>query len=481
MTTWSGREAVGAAFAAWSEGRRGPAFDVMVETFRQFEALTAERTGLRGDTATMLYLMQLVRTGAPEAAFDAFRRVTDIDPAIRRWYFTFGHTVERLRQVPDASPDGPPSPDLMLGLPLWGRSYEALWAQCGLRSLLSTEAEALFAGRRVELRIFTDRRTAASLAARPETAALRERIDVRMETIERPLQIGGRHRSFLAMAVAHWTTLLRAAAHGAGAVLLFADQILSAGSLAALAAAIGRGDADILFALDLNIDAAAWPVLTDDYRAHGEAPALSGDDLAALFREYPSEREIARLVDPAGGGMPGLPYRFTERTDGAWILRSAMPQPLHLSAGLLRRLSPRYLSATDDGLADAALAALGGTGRMRMLDDPSTFLSASVELHRIDALSTRRLDGRPDLRQAVVDRMRLARVDTPARLWSLGRPLVLGAGADGGRPVSLLDTIAAETRPSADAWFDQFVQDVAVPAFDAVRPGGDASNFEAIR
>ena len=129
-------------------------------------------------------------------------------------------------------------------------------------------------------------------------------------------------------------------------------------------------------------------------------------------------------------------------------------------------------TATDNGFADAALAALDGTERMRILTDPNEFVCAAVELDEAARIESGYIPKRIETDDPVSElqaQINRSQFQTGARGWALGKKLTIGAVADR----SILDDVVAGFPKLPLDLGQEFARTVTIPAFKLSLPAGD--------
>jgi hypothetical protein len=403
--------------AQWRRGDVDAASALLTEQFETF-LRAPDGVPVAGDMFTLEYIQMLLHRGFFRDAERLIQRVDKVDPRLGDHFylldkvtrFCLAHSNESLK-TDDAE-------TFFAVLPVWGDHYLEIWEQFGLPSFIDDAALCLYEGRRLELLVFTCSDDRGRLLAMPGMQVLARHASVRFFNLDVILREHGR-KNWDAMNIACWATLTLAKKFGAGVLMLFGDTLYARDSIRGLDEAIRQRTHDILFTIDLQLDQEARSTLT----ATG-AEKISSQDLVELFVGYPAIRELGWRLDVEAGRAPVRPPRLSRVTNKVAELRTFYPQPLYISADLAVDFFAQVPTGFDLCAVDAAWVALGGSGRMRVLDDPCEFLCATIDIPDPDSPWIGTAESEDPIGDTLRDLARRGLLG-PARQWAFSRPLRL--------------------------------------------------------
>jgi hypothetical protein len=412
----------GHAFTHWKSGDLERARSIVVQSFKSVHSASAP-TAVEADFQALQYLQLLIQGDRLEEATGFFRRLINIRENLKEFYYTLENVLLFLKTYRQLTTLEKSKADIIAALPIWGDDYIDIWESAGAPQFVGPELEEFLSNFQVEFHVFTRSIDRERLLNTPSMRTLAQRAKVRYFNLD--VFLGERRtRTLLTMNIAHWASLVSAQRQGAGLLLLFADAFYSANSVSSLGSLIRSGEYDALFTIDLQMAASAWEILENRNRFPDGPAQVHWKDLASIFKENRSVREIAWSVDPITGNVPGWSCRLSYADSEYNELRAVSPQPLYMSAKLLAGLPVRFPMSLDLFMVESAAVALGGTGRMKILNEPAEFLCATVDVTdtgRTAATSTA-ID--------VVDQTLINLADGcllgPTRRWAFQNPLCLG-------------------------------------------------------
>lgn len=358
-----------------------------------------------------------------------------------------------------------------IAIPVWGDAFVDLWCDLGLASLLAPRNRAFLERFDVQVHVHT---------TPPSWERLnRDQRFQRLSTLVTPVffdlsilfNSGAPGAAYSGMLIAHWTTMTIARMEGADAVLLVTDYVFSDGYFDYLGDIVEHRTRDAAFGMDLWLGEASIPRIRAGAGPDGDI-SLTATEIVDMFRHGRSDRVTTYGLSRKNSSVPSdttRPYALLE--DGGVEARSLQPQLLYVSSELLKRMWTARFPATDNGLADAALATLGDTSRMEMLVDVDRMAVATMETDDED----RAARGIFPLREPVddvVEGMRRVVVRngfaTPGRHWAFGHSLVVRPDGDApSSSPSILEEVHAALDPIGNDTEQRFFEEVAKPAFEA--------------
>tara|TARA_R110002012_G_scaffold101547_10_gene240826 strand:- start:656 stop:2833 length:2178 start_codon:yes stop_codon:yes gene_type:complete len=453
------------AFQAMRRGSIPEARSLMEGTFRRLSA--ADPSSVRHDGDYLEFLRLQLWNGDCDGVSGKLARLGRVDGPWAFDYFTLHRISDLVRSVPVAKSDIQGPPRLYISIPVWGESHTALWEKCGLQNLVDEASAPLFRDRKVTVHIFTTPDNWERLLRSESISVLRTKADIVFFDLQPLLGSDFRDRNYLAMTVAHWTTMILGRRDKADAIVLVADYIFSRGALGHLGDWIARGSHDAMYTVDLPIGERAWETLSDEARFPAGPGSADLEALADLFLENLSHRVAAYAVGPGLSSVPSDPSRLNIIGDNRVEIRTMQPQLLYASARLLSQYVPMGFKATDNGFADDVLEAGFGEDRMMLLNDPEKFICATIEFDEEARMRTgyfpKRIETAEPAEELIAQIIR-SKFLKKARIWAFSNPMYVGKGA---KRSSLLDDVAAKLPRIPEDLDQKFHRDVVKPAFES--------------
>jgi hypothetical protein len=453
----------------WRGGDFDAANQILTEQFKAF-LRTMNDAPIRGDIFTLEFAQMLLHRGFFDQACRLLKRVRDPESNIAHHFYLLDKVAQFCLSQASTPSDMPTSEPLFAVLPIWGEHYLNTWERLGLPSWTDEAASSLYDGRRFEFLVFTSSEDRTRLLAMPGMRKLAQLATVRFFNLDVILKEHGR-RNMDGMNIAHWSALTLAKKKRASVVLLFADTLYARGSLGGLDKAIRHGTHDILFTIDLQLAHEAWTSSTFG----GEWPTrpceISNQELARLFIHYPAIRERAWRLNVETGHAPLRPFRLSRGTDVGAELRTFLPQPIYIS----RELVPEIFAQTPTGLdlsaVESSWVALGSAERMRVLNDPSEFLCATIDaanetIGSENPWST--MVESQDVATYTLENLARRGLLSPARQWAFSNPLKINQTDTDEHFAAMQEKIDDFRGGRCMSHIDylRFVKDVALPVFD---------------
>jgi hypothetical protein len=236
--------------------------------------------------------------------------------------------------------------------------------------------------------------------------------------------------------------------------------------------AIRNSNYDLLFSIDLQMNMAAWEKMADTTRFPDGVGSITTDDLATIFVNHPSTRELSWRVSAGRGHVPRRPFRWSVVKGSTIELRSIVPQPLYIANGIIKKLlshTPAYL---DKFLLESAAIALNGTSRMRILTNCDEFLCATVDCTETDTADRNfRVTQTSDIMKTTYDDLSREGMLNEVRNWAIQHSVLIGP--DQSRTIlnDIADNFSMQSPGSSREFMDffRFSRDVTVPAFDEIQ------------
>lgn len=449
------------AFQAMRRGSLAEARSLMQGAIERFSSATSETLQPGGEF--LEYLRMLTWTGQCDRVLEALNRIGFIEGPLALSYFVLQQVAQLVAGAPE--PNTCSDKDrLIISVPVWGKVHVDLWLQCGLQNLLDEANAPLFQNRHVTVQIFTTAENWSFLSRSPLFAALVKRAEVSFFDLAQLLESDARDRNYLAMTVAHWTSLVLGRRDNSDVVVLVADYIFGRGSLGYLGKLIEDRTHDVMYSVDLPIGERAWKHLSNPEQFRNGPGLAEAEALEKLFLDNLSHRVIAYAVDDGSGTVPSDPSRLNVIGKRGVEIRTMQPQLLYASKELLQNLLPLTFAATDNGFADCAVASGIGADRMMILNDIPDFICATIEFNEEDRVNNayfpKRIDSADPVGELLSQVLR-SRFLTPARIWALKKPLYVGMRRG---EKSLLDVLAERLDTVPENLDHQFCRDVVLPA-----------------
>jgi hypothetical protein len=388
------------------------------------------------------------------------------------WFYVLVKVVEFRKNQTPMEPKAGVKKRLIVTLPVWGIPYVDVWTGAGAHFLQQEAWQALAKSTDIVLYVFTEPLSRGRLRSHPAMRDLEARFETRYFNIA-PVLARYPKKMLVGMNVAHWASLSAASAQHASLLTLFADTLYSTGSAQYLVSRILAAEHAALFTIDLQLNVEAWAHLREP-DSGVQTNRLTSDVLRQLFLTNPARRERAWTIDLKTGRIPLKSCRISFATPEGRDLRTLCPQPLYLSASLVRDFVASSPLPMDGCTVDIAMAALGGTERMAILNDPNAFLCATVDMTEDGHTgSTLTADEPVDAYLKVLSEEKKRNA---TRRWAFSQGLVIGNEVGPSpfdeilrrfheRPSNASDAVTAYLRLKRDA---------ILPAFDATVAG--ASN-----
>jgi hypothetical protein len=458
----------GRPYFAWRSGDTDSARRMMEKNFERFLS-TDTKHPVAGNFYTLEYLQLLIHHGFFREAATVFNRIEDIWNPIKEHFYTLDKILTFSVSQSEIDVVDDERERLFINLPAWGDKYLDVCEQGLLPALAAPAAAFLFEEMNVELHIFTRSIDRPRLLRMPAIRQLESRATIRWFNLDTVL-IEHQRRGLDAMNIAQWCSLTLARQKSAGLLLLLADSIYGEGGLPTLAREIRGQRNDILYMLDLPMTGDAWSALSDVSLNADGAARVPSEKLIALFSTHKSNRERSWTIYPEDQTIPVNPVRLSLSNERYTEIRTLYPQPIYLSANALGQFfahTPMFLDRFSIETADAAL---GGTERMRILNDPEQFVCATFDFNAsVD---------KPDVVAAVnpigetLEKIAKKQLITAARHWAFRQPLILGKKSQ----TNVLDRISEEflahrTEDCGEmSAYLRFCHEILIPSFISKHP-----------
>ena len=409
-------------FTAWRSGDKQSASRLLTKYFDLFRSADPTQP-VSGDFYTLEYLQLLIHHGLFEDASKLLRRVGPIWPLVKDHFYTLDKIIAFvLPQISSRLPN-PDRERLFINLPIWGEQYLEIFEKGTLPALTDPGSSTLFDGKDVEFHIFTKAADKPALAAMPEMARLEQRAKIRWFSLDTILTTHEK-RNIDAMNIAQWCSLTLARHEKASLMLLFADYITAKGSLGNLGRSIDEYKNDIFFTIDIQFNGDAWNFLCDPHK-YPDGPAnVASAGFSDLFPLHASARERSWLFFPKTKDVPGNPIRLSIFEEDYVEIRNMYPQPIYFTTNLLENFFAHTPMVLDRFTVETAMAALGGTDRMAVLNDPEWFLGATFDFNAEP--KTHSYVPATDMIDETMKRISKKELATEARHWAIRSPLLLG-------------------------------------------------------
>lgn len=453
------------AFQAMRNGSIQEARNLLEGTFHKFSV--SDSLSVRADGEYLEYLRLQVWNGGCDYASAKLTKLGPVNGPEALSYFVLQQISDLVRTSRAVAVGKPETPRLYISIPVWGVSHTALWEKCGLQNLIDEKSSPLFHNRQVTVHIFSTLDNWERLLRSESLTILRAKAEVVFFDLQPLLGSDYRDRNYLAMMVAHWTTMVLARRDKADAIVLVADYIFSRGALGQLGDWIANGSHDAMYTVDLPIGERAWETLNDETR-FPEGPGSAGAEiLKQLFLANLSHRVTAYAVGSGLSSVPSDPSRLNVIGDNTVEIRTMQPQLFYASSRLLDLYVPHGFKATDNGFVDGVLATGLGIERMMLLNDPEKFVCATIEFDEEARVKSgyfpKRIETTEPVEELFSQIIRSGFVKE-GRIWALNNPMYVGAGSK--KPTVLDDLSGKLTRIPED--LDQkFYREVVKPAFEA--------------
>ena len=354
---------------------------------------------------------------------------------------------------------------LIVTLPVWGAPYVGVWTKAGAHFLQQEAWKTLAESTDIVLYVFTEPLSRDLLRSDPAMRALEDLFEIRYFNIA-PMLARYPATILVGMNVAHWAALSAAQAQNAGLLILFADTLHSTGSAQHLVSRILACQYSALFTIDLQLNVEAWAHLRDPNSAV-HANGLTSDVLRQMFLTNPARRERAWTIDPKTGRIPLKLGRVSFMTPEGRDLRTLSPQPLYLSASLVQDFVAHAPHPMDYCTVDITMAALGGTERMAVLNDPDVFLCATVDVTNDGHIGPALTADEPV--DAYLKVLSQEKKRNATRRWAFSQGLVIGNPV-GPSPLDEIERRFHERPSNASDTITMYLRlkrDAILPAFDA--------------
>jgi hypothetical protein len=465
------------ARAALLAGDTERARSITGASFENFLACEPART-IKGDILALEYLQLLIHRGLFKDAKKVIGRLEAVDEGLKEHIYVLEKVVNFCQAYRHEESSGENGDTLFVVLPIWGGPYLSIWESAGLAAFLAPDSLSLYENRRVEFHIFTLGSSQGRLREMPGMRALGKLAAIRWFNLDDIILRQGQ-RNFLAMNVAQWATMSLAKCHDANVLFMFADMMFSAGSLAYLDRSMRASAHDLLFTIDLQLGRRAWDELSNTERFPNGAGVVPARDLAEVFLNHPSGRELSWRISAEGKHIPVRPYRWSVAKRRTVEMRSLVPQPLYISKEILKKILSYIPTYWDYFMIESALVAASGEDRLHILTDPDEFLCATVDLRieNSDKEQTRRMRSgniTRDTYRALIDE----RLLNQERNWAIQQPLIIGPDQTPSVLDEIVDLFAAEPDQTSSQVPDylRFARDVTLPAFDEAHNVGDTTS-----
>jgi hypothetical protein len=450
-------------FTAWKSGDKRTASRLLTKYFDLFQSADPAHP-VSGDFYTLEYLQLLIHHGLFEDASKLSRQIGPVWPPVKDHFYTLDKIIAFiLPQISDRSPD-PDRERLFINLPIWGQQYLEIFEKGILPSLTDPGSSPLFDGKDVEFHVFTKAADKPTLAAMPEMARLEQRARIRWFSLDTILTTHGK-RNIDAMNIAQWCSLTLARHEKASLMLLFADTITAKNSLGNLGRRIKEHRHDALFTTDIQMNGNAWKALCDPSRYPDGPAKVSVAGFSKLFPLHASARERSWLFYPKTNHVPSDPIRLTMFEEHYAEIRNMYPQPIYFTANLLEKFFAHTPMALDRFTVETTMAALEGTDRMAILNDPDWFLGATFDFNAEP--DTHSYVPATDMIDETMKRISKKELATEARLWAISFPLFLGKKTDENVLDGISEKFSSHWSKSSTEMSDylKFCHDALIPTF----------------
>ena len=415
------------SLVAWRAGCDADAVSMVKFVFEKFFVRRGAEV-FEADYHALEVIKFLLGRGRLEEVLQFFGRLGPIPEILSEHFYLYhkalGLTLLRIAK----SRQEIASDRILVCLPIWGDAYRTIWERAGLSAFLGQCGITFLKNRNVEFHVYTLPADRELLIEMPGMRMLSEHAEIHWFNLDTILNRDGA-RNFLAMNIAQWASVFCAASFNAGVVLLFADTLFSAGSLATLDEVIDRGTHDAVFYADMQMSGRAWDELSRMHPGRDGLGNVTAAELTELFLAYPSSRELSWRVSGNSSAVPAPPLRLSDEFEGTVDLRTVAPQPIYLSSRMLEKLwchEPNYL---DYILVESARVGFRGSDRMLMLNDPARFMATTIDLADSGVvLPSQRMALDSSVVANLLVELERHQLLSQSRFWAYSQALLVGKG-----------------------------------------------------